>query len=608
MNRCGWFVSLALVLLPSYLQAQTPLKLPPGLTQILPINKDASYVGDAIRVADCPRDEDNPFGACGNFLFGGLALMDSHLEGMIQIRFFPPVNNIAHFELTHPANLRGEDAVLKAPVFYELPVQENFIIDPIADVSSGDLNLLTGEVTNLRYTVLVFNSFYTAFQNVNPNLKASAFVFPGLYGSAKAEFQQRPDGLLDFTLTATTFLPLGNKILEDPVRMPLPFCGPLLQCGSIEAPGTSFHPHVRISTGPLSDPECGDNCPAISPNSVQLYTAYSYNTTLGDNFQLNAPELGGPAEARSHISGRIQIQFGERTGDFVPFSVSMLPPEALLAEPPGEAPFPGFSLGLLGQSEFLRFPKSTYFFRDVITADDPFEVAVGQLNLKTGHSVGDFNYRFIFSQNMFQAILEINPGLAPAAQVVRGPLSFEQGANGQTVFRYNGEILVSLPGIIFPRPDLNSGFATGPDSKFDVFLRLQAMHPVDPPRTTKSGSASNVLSSAGDLFSYNYFIRCNAPSEDASFEYTNNNPSNGGTFRMQSIAAVSCTNSRNSRAAPGDYDTVTFTGFGTWSKDSQPHAASVQFSVAPDSPYVYIMIDAGFTSQANTKPDATTFP
>jgi hypothetical protein len=45
-----------------------------------------------------------------------------------------------------------------------------------------------------------------------------------------------------------------------------------------------------------------------------------------------------------------------------------------------------------------------------------------------------------------------------------------------------------------------------------------------------------------------------------------------------------------------------FTGFGTWSKDSDRHLATVQISVAPDAPYVSILIDGGSLSNVDTKP------
>ena len=77
---------------------------------------------------------------------------------------------------------------------------------------------------------------------------------------------------------------------------------------------------------------------------------------------------------------------------------------------------------------------------------------------------------------------------------------------------------------------------------------------------------------------------------------------------MKSLVSVSCINSRTSQAAPGDYDTVTFTGFGSWSQDTSPHVATFQLSTSPNFPYVNIMIDAGAASLANTKPAIEPLP
>ena len=101
-----------------------PLRLPPGLKQTIKINKTASYFGDTLRAVDCDNDLDLPFGICSNFLFGGYAMTSSHLEGEITIQFYPPVRNVAHFEVQHFA-LSGEDSVLQAPGGYSLPVLAN---------------------------------------------------------------------------------------------------------------------------------------------------------------------------------------------------------------------------------------------------------------------------------------------------------------------------------------------------------------------------------------------------------------------------------------------------------------------------------------------------
>ena len=87
---------------------------------------------------------------------------------------------------------------------------------------------------------------------------------------------------------------------------------------------------------------------------------------------------------------------------------------------------------------------------------------------------------------------------------------------------------------------------------------------------------------------------------------------------MKRLASVSCINSRNSTAAPGDFDTITFTGFGAWSKDASdaaPRFASVQISTSLDCPYAGVLVyqnpDAETNvvlSSANTKPAEKTLP
>jgi len=137
-----------------------PLVLPPGNDQILPIAKSSSYLGDAIRIVDCPDQKDQPFGTCGNLVFGGPALFNTHLSGLIRIRFDNPVNNVAHFTITHPNNIVGDDVFMSAPQLYEYGIGQNRILDDFDEYSQGDLNLITGEVTNLNYIVFASNSFH----------------------------------------------------------------------------------------------------------------------------------------------------------------------------------------------------------------------------------------------------------------------------------------------------------------------------------------------------------------------------------------------------------------------------------------------------------------
>ncbi|HXE04647.1 MAG TPA: hypothetical protein VN579_01590, partial [Bryobacteraceae bacterium] len=342
-----------------------PLKLPPGNIEVLPIDTGGSFMGDAIRAVDCPKDADEPFGVCGNDLFGGAGVWNSHLSGAIQIRFYDPVNGISHFEVTHPFNLTGNDTTMTMPQMYTFPVTDNVILDTFSNSSSGDLNLLTGEVTNLKYSVIFSNLWYQGLTQVNPKIKPPAFTFPGTYGSALVNFAQRPDGLLDFTFYGSTFLPLGSNTNGDPVRLPMALTGPLVDLGNIQTPGLSLHPHLRLTTIPTNDPPCDPNCITIKPNSVMQLTANPRFSAIGDDYTLNIPQLGfvpdgaPKPEGHSEVQGTIQIQFGQPNGKYIPIVVRALAPNGLLVPSP---PFPitGVSLGFFGADTHLKFPLQTF--------------------------------------------------------------------------------------------------------------------------------------------------------------------------------------------------------------------------------------------------------
>lgn len=625
MRRVLPALLLIILTVPAVVEAAkllpTPLKLPPGRFQVLPIQRSSSYMADAVKILNCPDDKFNPLGTCGDVRYGGLAMFATPLEGFIQARFFPPVNNVSHFEISHPGNLKGPDAIMRAPILYAMALRENTVIDPLGEFTTGDLNLLTGEVKNLNYQVLFFNSFYNAFGAVNPRLKPPTFQFPGIYGSAQLTFEQRADGLLDITFMGSTFLPLGKDISGEPPRIPLPFCGPLLQCSSIEAPGASLHPRLQLSTKAATGAPCGSNCPDTPSNTVQQFSVYAYNSSFGDDFTLNIPQLGGIASGRSHLQGRIQVQFGERTGDFLPVAINTLPPPALFAEPPAAPPpLNLFTLGLIGHDEKLRFPNYTYETKQTVLLEDSFDLPMGVIDLKTGRLVGGLIYRGLPVQDLLVAIINANLGRIPTDTFrFRGPASFEKGPGGETVFRYDASVFLDFETFTFPRPDYNPAFGwiSGPGSDLQPFLRMQAMRQPDGPRPTftMTASGTNVLSSFEERFTYNFSVPCDAVGKAATFTYTNSNPTSGGTFRMARIAAVNCSNSRNSKLPAGQFDTIQFTGFGTWSEDDDLHLATVHFSNAPDlktgtggPPYISIQIDGATKSRAHTKPPEKTFP
>ena len=584
-----------------------PLKLPPGLEQTLPLNKTGSFFGDSFRVVDCPDDLDGPFGTCGNQLFGGLAMTDSHLNGSIRIKFYPPVNNVSHFEV-YIGQLPGDDSLLLAPAGYQFPLLNWAVTDAPPRISQGDLDLLSGGVFNLEVAVLVANTGLFAVGNVNPKLAPPTVLFPGIRGHAWAEFRQRPDGLLDFSFRGSTFLPLGRDIGGDPVRFPLPICGPRLNCASVLARGTSLHPHLYLSTAEPEGEPCAAKCPDIFPGTMQQFTISTVASAFGDDFNIDNPGLGGIGPGRSHIQGRLQVQFGPVSGDTIPFALTTLVPEGLLAVPPespilGHGPLPG----LIGQEEFLRFPKVTYHLQRVVFVDEPYNFPTGAINLKTGRVIGKMVYPSFYGQNLADVLFRQNEPRIDKVPffLIADRANFEKAPDGSTVFRYQGEHVRSFAAFLFPSPDfaLANAFLAGPNASLDLFLRLRAVLP--PPTTSelRTGGANNITSSLGEQFSYNYSVACDG-SGRPQFEYVN--PTDG-TFRLTRLVSVTCF-----------ADTVTFSAFGTWSKDDPadlPRFASVQISTAATEPYVGILVyknpdstDNVILSSANTKPAEKPIP
>jgi hypothetical protein len=204
-----------------------PLKLPPGNVETLPLNHDGSYFGDQLRAVDCSPDvtpafpgdtalDEVRYGTCGNQLFGGVAIIDSHLKGNITIQFFPTSANKAHFVVQQHV-LAGDDATLAAPQGFSMPVTGNQVADALT-LSSGDVDLTTGYVdpNSLKWYSYFSNTALLRLGNVNPKLEVPVIAFPGIRGFAWANFAQRKDGLLDFFFHGSTFLglnPCGSRFL-----------------------------------------------------------------------------------------------------------------------------------------------------------------------------------------------------------------------------------------------------------------------------------------------------------------------------------------------------------------------------------------------------------
>ena len=606
-----------------------PLKLPPGLEQTLTVNKELSYFGDALRPVDAPDEEPfleglPTFGASGNTFFGGLAMTDSHLVGQIRIRFSEPdANGEARFEITHPGELKGDDAVLAAPKFFKLPNQCNRVTDVPGLLSTGSLNLNTGVVTDFNYTTFFINSATATLGGVNPNLPGIPIMFPGAPngGSTWARFDQREDGLLDITLAGNTFLPLGKEFGGDPVRFPLPFGNPKLQCASIVARGTVLHPHIHISTkkSPVVD---RPTIPGIPVNTVVELSPFVRKTNFGDVFGLKIDELGGDATGRSHLMGRLRIQFGPRSGDTVSMALSFLPPGGLLSEEPKPLPYlpPGTPRGLVGFNEQMTFPKGVLYNQKKLSSSmDPNNLAICAVNVKTGRITDELLCRSFVVQKLFVNLIVVEPCTPNDSFLYQGPARFTAGPDGELVFALNGEVFIPYPkGFRFPAPtdDGEPAFDVVGDSRLDPFLRILASNRASTSGMVSSGGPGNdpkwinETSSIDQKFSYRF--RVDHTKAKVFFEYVNRDEKEGGAFKLHQVSWLSASNSPRSSAAAGKADTVTFSGFGSWipnaegekSGDAEEglHQVSVHISTSDIDPYVGIQVDAGITSNANTKP------
>jgi hypothetical protein len=572
-----------------------PLKLPAGMEQVLPVAERVSCFGDAIYVSQCQGLSESQFGTCANQYFGGLVMFAANLNGDLHVKFAPISDRITRFSIEIQAELRSHDGQLSAPTIYKLPVTQGKVGAWSGPVCSGTLDLATGRASDVQTTFSFSNSALSILASLNPNLLGQPVRFPGEYGTATVRFVPRSDGKLDFLFHGTTFIPLRAG-----ARFPLPFAGPEGDFASIQANDTQLHPFLYLSTV-VSEDTTTIGKSWIPTETVCDFTADVSRTCFGDDFTLNHPDLGF-AQGRSHLAGRMMIQFGSRFGDLVPFSARMLPPAGslnLANLSPLQDVFPGrLTRGMVGHDAVLRFTAQQYRQSDLYLLDDPFDIAVGAVNVFTGEVIGDFLHRGFLGQALFFALVRVEPRTPQGSFEYRGPASFERGPNGQIRFRFNGTVFLPYPeGFLWPLSDLANGVPIGPDSRLDPFFQVDAIYEPKQRFAQKQGSAKTQLAPTGDRFSYRYRVS-NDPDMKAEFEYENH--SQEATFVMHSLTAVDFVGFRPDQ---GEYDIATFAGFGRWSRDNttRPRLANVQVSTAPGRHYISILIDGGHVSNVDTQ-------
>lgn len=265
--------------------------------------------------------------------------------------------------------------------------------------------------------------------------------------------------------------------------------------------------------------------------------------------------------------------------------------------------FPGrLSAGPQGFNENLRFPLRSYPLDDLSIIDDPFDISIGAIDLKTGRCLNGLLHRAFISQDLIFALLRVEPRTPKDSFFFRGPALLTSDWRNQSVFRFQGIVHVPYPaGFKFPHPDFATAFTVGSNSALDPFLWFHAIQAGATHELLKEGGAQHVRSSTGDEFSYRYSIQLNTKDAGAFFEYENH--SQQGKFKMHSLAWADFCNSGASTDTDR-WDTVTFSGFGIWSKDgvNTVQQVAVQISTSAEKPYIGIQVAAGDVSNVNTKP------
>lgn len=615
---------------PSYAEPGfLPLEIPSeGLDYTLDVNADLSCFGDALRVVDCPGEAPvvpgfPPFGLSERTLFGGFLPTCSPLSGRVRVRIAPPDSGgRARFEIRHPGGLRGEPGDLTGPVLFRMPVQHSQVRDLPGAVSSGVLDTRTGAVYDFHYNLQNMNTALDSLLLANPSLPpallSTQLTFPGQPngGSSWARFTPRDDGLFDVSLAAHLFVPLGSGTDDEPLRFALPFTTPDLRAATCLARGASLHPRIFVTTRPspsaasvpvFPSGASSSGAAGLPYDSVMEFCAFTRDTYFGDAFDLHAPELGaGSATGRSHLMARIRVQFGSPTDGTVPVVFQVLPPGGLLSAAPVPPPFvPGVSRGAAGFDTELHFPRLTYAQSGLSSPDDPFNVCSASVHLDSGQTVGPLLWRGYVVQELFAALLMVEPCTPADSFNYQGPARFVRGPGGGWVLHWNGTVFIPYPqGYAFPSPtsDGRPAIVIQGDSRLDPFRAVRAGSRVALSATVLEGEVERATSPAtGAVFSYRWSIPSDPKrAREARFEYANQ--THGGRFELTALSwlDVACSSGAGGHAAA---DTVTFGGFGTWSEDpGRLHQVSVQISTARDAPYVGIQVDGGITSNADVRP------
>jgi hypothetical protein len=194
---------------------------------------------------------------------------------------------------------------------------------------------------------------------------------------------------------------------------------------------------------------------------------------------LRSEELGGGALARSPLFGRVEVQFGTIVAGKMPFTISLRGPtprlnsktERLLKLLP-----PGTQAGLLGMHGTLRFPRVTYFQRELSLTTDPYKVSVGSVDVDSGEFHNAILRKYLF-QNIMKKLLLVEPRTPTDSFCYICNGHFRVVGGGLAISLY-GDFNIPYPnGYHFPLPKYGST-KIGEESHLQPFVNLDAVESI----------------------------------------------------------------------------------------------------------------------------------
>ena len=214
-------------------------------------------------------------------------------------------------------------------------------------------------------------------------------------------------------------------------------------------------------------------------------------------------------------------------------------------------------------------------------------------------------HRGFIHLDLIFALLRVEPRTPKGSFFFRGAGTLKKGSHSERVFGYFGQVIVPYPpGFMFPDPNMTTGFATG-GGTLDPYLWLWAIQDTDSVDIVRAGKANHVMSSRGEIFSYNFVIPGDPRKRKPEFEYENH--SQNGKFRMHSLAWIGFANSSTSGSA---FDTLTFSCFGVWIQNGVEKVvqAAVQVSKSRIAPWIGIQIARAEIGDVDSPLPQSVFP